>query len=98
VGKTTLLQHLLQDNEHLFLNGDDPFVRSMLENAGTTKLESIFGRHNIVYIDEAQRIPNIGLTLRLIKDQFRHVQLLVSGSSALEINDQTQEPLTGRKL
>ncbi len=98
VGKTTLIQHLLQDKDHLFLNGDDPFVRATLESAGTTQLQSIIGRHNIVYIDEAQRIPNIGLTLKLITDQFRHVQLLVSGSSALEINDQTQEPLTGRKF
>lgn len=97
VGKTTLIQELLKEQKHLFLNGDDPAIREMLEGASTTKLKSIIGGHKIVFIDEAQRITNIGITLKLITDQFKDVQLLVSGSSSLEINDKTQEPLTGRK-
>lgn len=98
VGKTTLIQELLTKKEHLFLDGDDSAVRNMLEEVSTSKLKSIIGDHSIVYIDEAQRIPGIGITLKLITDQFKKVQLLVSGSSALEINNNTQEALTGRKF
>jgi predicted AAA+ superfamily ATPase len=97
-GKTTLIQELIKDKKYLFLNGDDPVIKDMLAGAGTSKLTSIIGHHTIVFIDEAQRIPGIGLTLKLITDQFKQVQLLVSGSSALEINDKTQESLTGRKF
>jgi predicted AAA+ superfamily ATPase len=91
VGKTTLVQELLRNKEYLFLDGDDPVTRDVLQGAGTVKLQSIIGKHNIVFIDEAQRIDDIGITLKLITDQFKHVQLLVSGSSALEINNHTQE-------
>lgn len=98
VGKTTLIQELISGKEYLFLNGDDPFIRGILENVGTTQLQSIIGNHSIVFIDEAQRIDNIGFTLKLITDQFKSVQLLVSGSSSLKINNRTQEPLTGRKF
>ena len=98
VGKTTLIQELLQGKPHLFLNGDDPDIRTMLDGIGTSKLQTIIGKNDIVYIDEAQRIADIGITLKLITDQFKQVQLLVSGSSALEINSHTQEPLTGRKF
>lgn len=98
VGKTTLILELLKKKEHLFLNGDDPAIREMLENISTAKLKTIIGKHKIVFIDEAQRIDDIGITLKLITDQMQDVQLLVSGSSAFEINNKTQEPLTGRKF
>jgi hypothetical protein len=97
VGKTTLFNKLLEDKEHLFLNGDDPTVRKLLTNPNIEQLKNIIGNNKIVFIDEAQRIENIGLTLKLITDQLKSVQLLVSGSSAFELNNQTQEPLTGRK-
>ncbi len=98
VGKTTLIKELLKNKPHLFLDGDDSTVRAMLSEASTFKLKQIIGKNKIVFIDEAQRISGIGITLKIITDQFKDVQLLVSGSSALEINNQTQEPLTGRKL
>ncbi len=60
-------------------------------------MQQIIGDNNIVFIDEAQHLPRVGLTLKLITDQFNKVQLVVSGSSALEISNQTNEPLTGRK-
>ncbi|WP_072879477.1 ATP-binding protein [Salegentibacter echinorum] len=97
VGKTTLFNKLLKGEEYLFLNGDDPTVRKLLSNPNLEQLKNIIGSHNTVFIDEAQRIDNIGLTLKLITDQLKSVQLLVSGSSAFELNNQTQEPLTGRK-
>lgn len=98
VGKTTLLHTILKENKHLFLDGDDPTVRALLENANTEQLKSIIGDFKFVFIDEAQRIPNIGLTLKIITDQFKEVQLLVSGSSAFELKNLTNEPLTGRKF
>lgn len=97
VGKTTLFNKLLDQKEYLFLNGDDATVRKLLSNPNLEQLKNIIGNFKIVFIDEAQRIDNIGLTLKLITGQLKHVQLLVSGSSAFELNNQTQEPLTGRK-
>jgi predicted AAA+ superfamily ATPase len=96
-GKTTLINDILKNKEFLFLDGDDPFVRERLEGINTSELGSLIGSHRIVFIDEAQRIPGIGLTCKIITDRFPEVQLIISGSSALEINDHTNEPLTGRK-
>jgi len=97
VGKTTLCEKILENKEHLFLDGDDPTVRNILTNPNTEQLKSILANNKIVFIDEAQRIENIGLTLKIITDQFKDIQILVSGSSAFEINNKLNEPLTGRK-
>lgn len=97
VGKTTLFNTILEGKEFLFLNGDDPTVRRLLSDPNLEQLKNIIGDSKIVFIDEAQRINNIGLTLKLITDQLKSVQLLFSGASAFELNNQTQEPLTGRK-
>jgi len=98
VGKTTLIKALLKDKEYLFLDGDDPSIRELLTGINTIRLKQVIGKYSIVFIDEAQRIADIGITAKIITDQFKEVQLLVSGSSALEINNITQEPLTGRKF
>jgi uncharacterized protein len=97
VGKTTLLKGILEKKEYLFLDADDPTVRNLLTNPNTEQLKNIIGKNKIVFIDEAQRIANIGITLKIITDQFKDVQLLVSGSSAFELNNKLNEPLTGRK-
>jgi len=99
VGKTTLINTILTTypGEYLFLDGDDPTVIGLLSKANTEQLRQIIGRKKIVFIDEAQRIPNIGITAKIIIDQLKPVQVILSGSSALELNQQTQEPLTGRK-
>lgn len=97
VGKTTLIRACLTNKAYLFLNGDDPEIRDLLENAGVSKLKAIIGENKLVFIDEAQRIKDVGLIAKMITDQFTKVQLILSGSSALEISDSTQEPLTGRK-
>lgn len=97
VGKTTLLKKIVCDDDYLFLDGDDPTVRNLLANANTEQLKSIIGKHKTVLIDEAQRIENIGLTMKIITDQFKDVQLFASGSSAFELSNKINEPLTGRK-
>ncbi len=97
-GKTTLLKDLIAtDKDYLFLDGDDPLVRSELTGINTSQLHQLIGDNSIVFVDEAQRIPGIGITLKLITDQLPEIQLFVSGSSAFEINQQVNEPLTGRK-
>ncbi len=97
-GKTTLLNKILEEQkDFLFLNGDDLNVRQELENAGSEKLKQIIGNHSFVFIDEAQRIKNIGLTAKIIVDMVKPKQLFISGSSALELANEINEPLTGRK-
>ena len=98
VGKTTLINALLADKTYLFLDGDDHSVSELLSNANTEQLRSIVGNYKYIFIDEAQRIPNVGLKLKIIVDQIKDVQVIVSGSSAFDINNITQEPLTGRKF
>jgi predicted AAA+ superfamily ATPase len=98
VGKTTMIKELLKGKEFLFLDGDDPMVKQRLSNPNTKEIDSILGNSKLVFIDEAQRIENIGITAKIIHDQFKKVQLIMSGSSAFELRNQTSESLTGRKL
>ena len=97
VGKTTLINKVLENQEYLFLDADDPTVRTLLTNPNTEQLRSLIGKNKIVFLDEAQRISGIGLTLKIITDQFKEVQLLVSGSSSFDLTKELNEPLTGRK-
>ncbi|MCA1752732.1 MAG: ATP-binding protein [Cryomorphaceae bacterium] len=98
VGKTTLIREVLRGRDFLFLDGDDPLVRQRLTNPNTIEIATLIGNAEIVFIDEAQRIENIGLTAKIIHDQFQNVQLIMSGSSAFELRNRTSEPLTGRKF
>ena len=96
-GKSTLIEKILSDKDHLYLNGDDADVREILTNTTAAKLKNVIGQKKILFIDEAQRIPNIGLTLKLFTDQIKDVQVIATGSSAFELSSQVNEPLTGRK-
>jgi len=97
VGKTTLLKNILNDKEYLFLDADDPTIRNLLSNPNTEQIRSILANNKIVFLDEAQRIEGVGLTLKIITDQFKDVQLFVSGSSSFDLGNKLNEPLTGRK-
>jgi len=97
-GKTTLLHQILDEKQDvMWLNGDEADVQQLFENASSTRLKSVFGKCKTIVLDEAQRIVNIGLSLKLITDQLKDIQLIATGSSALELANRTQEPLTGRK-
>jgi len=98
-GKTTLITKIADESgfETRFANGDEPDTRDLLENATSSSLKSFIGRHKLVIIDEAQRIHNIGITLKLIIDQIPGVQVIATGSSAFELAESINEPLTGRK-
>lgn len=98
VGKTTLLKQLVGDNKHvLWFNADEMNVRSLFENVSVERFKTLFEKNEIIIIDEAQRIENIGLKLKLITDNLPAVQLIVTGSSAFELANKVNEPLTGRK-
>lgn len=98
VGKTTLLKSLFEKStDIIWLNGDEPDIQSIFENISSKRLEAIIGDKKMIIIDEAQRIPDIGLKMKLITDQLLNVQLIATGSSAFELSNKLNEPLTGRK-
>jgi predicted AAA+ superfamily ATPase len=100
VGKTTMLKSMFADenNEILWLNADETRVRTRLSELDVLSLQNIIGRYKIVIIDEVQRIQNAGLLLKILVDNFKEVQFIATGSSALDISEQIFEPLTGRYL
>jgi predicted AAA+ superfamily ATPase len=97
VGKSTLIENLLQGKAHIYMTGDDFNDRQLLTDASISGLKSILGKSTTIFIDEAQIIPNIGLTIKLITDHLKAVQVIATGSSAFELADKMNEPLTGRK-
>jgi len=99
VGKTTLVENILSDLEYpvIELNGDEADVRELLTNTTSTRLRAIIGTNKIVFIDEAHRVSNIGLTLKLLCDKLPDVQVIATGSSSFELTSKINEPLTGRK-
>ncbi len=99
VGKTTLAQKIAQqiDLKTLWLNGDETDIRILFSDITSIRLKAIIGNNKLLIIDEAQRIKNIGITLKLIYDQIKGVRVLATGSSAFELTSEINEPLTGRK-
>lgn len=99
VGKSTLLKLLQQDMDRksLLLNCDLKDIKQQLTSPGINDLRRLIGNYDIVIIDEAQRVRDIGLTLKIITDQLPEVQLIATGSSSLELSNSVNEPLTGRK-
>lgn len=100
VGKTTLLKQIIQEQhvDALYLNCDEPQTISALTNCNLKELQMIVGANKFVVIDEAQKVDNIGLTLKLIVDNMPDVQVVATGSSAFELRNCLNEPLTGRKF
>ena len=99
VGKTTLVQHIRERyaSTSLYLNCDEPDIRASLTEQTSTVLRRLIGNYSLVVIDEAQRVRNIGLTLKLLVDNFPDIQVIATGSSSFELSNQVVEPLTGRK-
>lgn len=98
VGKSTLLKMMLGERKDvMWLNGDDLDIQELFSNITSTRLKSVIGNNRFVVIDEAQRIPDIGLRMKLITDQMDGVQVIATGSSSLELSGKVNETLTGRK-
>jgi predicted AAA+ superfamily ATPase len=102
VGKTTLLEQLKSTSfagrSIVSLNCDEPNDRALLTDANSADLATIVKGNDVMIIDEAQRVQNIGLTVKLLADKFKDIQVVVSGSSSLELANKLNEPLTGRKF
>lgn len=99
VGKSTLLKYLFADETKkvLWLDAENADTISIFANATNTRIAQITGVASIVIIDEAQKIPNIGNVLKLFTDYLHAVQVIATGSSAFDLRNKTNEPLTGRK-
>jgi len=99
-GKTTLVEQLCprERKDAIWLSGDDISDRTRLENSSLSTLKTLIGNKEFLVIDEAQRIENIGITIKLIVDNIKHTQVIATGSSALELANRINEPLTGRKF
>lgn len=97
VGKTTLVRTIQADHASaLYLNCDEIDIRTALTDKTSTELKSFIGNVRLVIIDEAQRVRNIGITLKLLVDAFPEVQILATGSSSFDLSNAIAEPLTGR--
>lgn len=99
VGKTTLLRMLTADSDRKVVvwNCDEPDVRRKLAEPTSTQLGAETANADLILIDEAQRVQNIGITLKLLVDNYPEKQVVVTGSSAIELSNSINEPLTGRK-
>ncbi len=99
VGKTLLVKEILKkvNEPFLTLNGDDINVHDKLAIRSVENYRQILGSYKLVYIDEAQKIPEIGLKLKLMIDEIDGLKIIVSGSSSFDIHKDAGEPLTGRK-
>ena len=97
-GKTSWLEQLFPKNDDtIWLNGDDIATQTLMENMSATRLQQLLGGKRLLIIDEAQRIKDIGLRMKLVTDQIKDVQLVATGSSSFELANRLNEPLTGRK-
>jgi len=100
VGKTTLAHDLLEVTplRSRFVNADELLYREALASQDRQRLGEVLGDAELLVIDEAQRVPNIGLNLKILVDNFPHARILATGSASFELANKISEPLTGRKI
>jgi predicted AAA+ superfamily ATPase len=98
-GKTTLLNKFLEKSKekYILVNGEDITIQKYLSSQSIEKLKSFIGKNKLLAIDEAQKIKNIGLNLKLIVDYIKQIKVIVTGSSSFDLGKDIGEPLTGRK-
>ena len=98
VGKTTLLKNLgISADSVVWLNGDELDVHTLMNSINQGNVKMLMGNKNVLVIDEAQRIENIGIKLKIIIDNFPEIQVIATGSSSFDLANRINEPLTGRK-
>lgn len=101
VGKTTLCKQILQkydSKKSAYFNCEDPLVQDSLINKSAKQIKNFFGQAEIVVLDEAQTVPNIGRILKVFFDAYPKVQIIATGSSSFDLANNINEPLTGRSL
>ncbi len=99
VGKTTLLNHYLEGTEYSYVlgNGDELRIQEVFNSRDFQTIKGFVGNNQLVALDEAQHIPNVGMGLKILVDQMPEVRVIATGSSSFELAGQVGEPLTGRK-
>lgn len=100
VGKTTLVTEILKkyQGQSEYFNCDEPDIREAFTEKTSTELKAFVGKKKLIVFDEAQRVKNIGLTLKLLADTFPDIQVVATGSSSFDLSNEITEPLTGRKV
>jgi uncharacterized protein len=102
VGKTTLISDFLALPEttslQRFINADELVYREALASQDRQRLGELLGENQLLAIDEAQRVPNIGINLKILVDSFPQAAFIATGSASFELANQISEPLTGRTL
>ncbi len=100
VGKTTLMKEIVRENsdKSLYLNCETFSVQQSLNTTEPRQLKSVVGDAKLVVFDEAQRIENIGLILKITHDTYPEIQLIATGSSSFDLSAKVNEPLTGRAV
>jgi len=98
VGKTTLAKDIFSDWDKnvLEISADERRYIDVLSSRDSVKLKSLVAGYDLLFVDEAQRVPDIGINLKIIHDQMPDVRIFVTGSSSLDLANQVREPLTGR--
>lgn len=98
VGKSTLAGAMIpEDADDLEINGDNTDVQTMFVNVDDTKMKVLIGNKNFLFVDEAQKIGNVGNMLKIVDEKFDDVKVIVTGSSAFKLAEAVNESLTGRK-
>lgn len=99
VGKTTLIKSFLENfsGKFYFGNGDDSALREILESENINRITSAFKGYDLIVIDEAQRIINVGLGLKILVDNLPECKVIATGSSSFKLSGKIGEPLTGRQ-
>ena len=97
-GKTTLIKQVLAGSvlRKLEINADEQRYHDLLSSRDLNQLRLLVEGYDLLFIDEAQRIPDIGLNLKILRDGLPQLKIIVTGSSSFELANRTQEPLTGR--
>jgi len=97
-GKTTLIKQVLAGSvlRKLEINADEQRYHDVLSSRDLNQLRLLVEGYDLIFIDEAQRIPDIGLNLKILRDGLPQLKIIVTGSSSFELANRTQEPLTGR--
>lgn len=98
VGKSTLAGAMIpEDADDLEINGDNTDVQTMFVNVDDAKMRVLIGNKNFLFVDEAQKIGNVGNMLKIVAEKFDDVKVIVTGSSAFKLAEAVNESLTGRK-
>jgi len=99
VGKTTLVKQIQSKySDSIYFNCDEPDIALSFQNKTSTQLKALIGNVKLVIIDEAQRVENIGITLKLLVDNYPEIQVIATGSSSFDLSNTINEPLTGRVI